>query len=43
MGHIVDTGEHPFNITYSYDRETLASEEVFTSVLDGLESFAVFD
>lgn len=41
MGQIVDTGDHPFNIAYYYDRETLAREEVFTSVLDGLESSAV--
>ncbi len=42
-GHIVDPDDRSFIITYSYDGEMLASEEVFTSVLDGLTSSADFD
>lgn len=42
-GHMVGPDDDLFTITYSYDGDILVSEEVFTSVLDGLTSSAVFD
>lgn len=42
-GQTVDPDDHSFTISSSYDGETTAGEEVFTSVLDGLKSSAIFD
>ena len=40
--HIVDPHDDPLTITYTYDGEPVASEDVFTSALDGSSDSALY-
>lgn len=42
-GYMFNPDDHSITTTYFYDGETLASEGISTSILDGLKSSAIFD